>query len=158
MKPHALAVLAFQVSIAICLARAAPAQDSQSRRRAPPRPERSVKILTDVPDAPAPAPDTSNASAKLELLNSNMKIDNAAGLSLDLIPSGEVIAGSKIGFRITTKKPGYLILLDVDASGKLTQIFPDIPTESGTIRDVPSVVKPGKPLTIPQVGTPYAGF
>ena len=158
MKPHAVAVLAFQVAVAIFLAHAAPAQDSESGRRATPRPERSVKILTDVPDAPAAAPDASNASAKIQLLNSNMKIDNAAGLSLDLIPSGEVIAGSKIGFRITTKKPGYLILLDVDASGKLTQIFPDIPTESGTVRDVPSLVKPGKPLTIPQVGTPYAGF
>ena len=71
------------------------------------------------------------STAKLASLNAGMKTDNAAGLSLDLIPSGEIIAGSKIGFRITTKKPGYLILLDVDAAGKLTQIFPETATETG---------------------------
>jgi hypothetical protein len=158
MKPSILAVLVFQLAAAVGLTTAAPAQDQGSAEKAGPRQERSVKILTDVPDTPAPAPDTSNSSARLELLNSNMKIDNAAGLSLDLIPGGEVIAGSKIGFRITTKKPGYLILLDVDAAGKLTQIFPDTPTEAGTVREAPSLIKPGKPLIIPQVGSPYAGF
>jgi hypothetical protein len=158
MKPFALATLIFESAFALFLATAATAQGSGSAEKTNPPQERSVKILTDGPDVPAPAPDTSSSSARLELLNSNMKIDNAAGLSLNLIPSGEVIAGSKIGFRITTKKQGYLILLDVDAAGKLTQIFPDIPTEAGTVRDVPSLIKPGKPLIIPQVGSPYAGF
>jgi uncharacterized protein DUF4384 len=158
MKPFALATLVFELAFALFLATAAMAQGSGSAEKTSPPQERSVKILTDGPDVPVPAPDTSNSSARLELLNSNMKIDNAAGLSLNLIPSGEVIAGSKIGFRITTKKQGYLILLDVDAAGKLTQIFPDIPTEAGTVRDVPSLIKPGKPLIIPQVGSPYAGF
>ena len=119
---------------------------------------RSVKILTDVPDAIAPAAIPSMSTAKLASLNAGMKTDNAAGLSLDLIPSGEIIAGSKIGFRITTKKPGYLILLDVDAAGKLTQIFPETATETGAIRDTPSMVKPGKPLIIPPIGSPYANF
>jgi hypothetical protein len=146
------------LAVALFLSTAAMAQESGSGGKGSPPQERSVKILTDVPDVPVPAPDTSNWSARLELLNSNMKVDNAAGLSLNLIPSGEVITGSKIGFRITTKKQGYLILLDVDAAGKLTQIFPDIPTEAGTVRDVPSLIKPGKPLIIPQVGSPYAGF
>jgi hypothetical protein len=163
MKPLVPAAFVFELAFALFLATAAMAQDSASKdsgstAKGSPRQERSVKILTDGPDVAVPAPDTSNASARLELLNSNMKIDNAAGLSLNLIPSGEVIAGSKIGFRITTKKPGYLILLDVDAAGKLTQIFPDTPTETGTVRDVPSLIRPGKPLIIPQVGSPYAGF
>lgn len=158
MKPHAVTILAFELAFAVCVAPVASAQESESAAKPSPRQERSVKILNDAPDVPVTAPDTSNAAARLELLNSNMKIDNPAGLSLDLIPSGEVIAGSKIGFRITTKKPGYLILLDVDAAGKLTQIFPDIPTEAGTVREAPSLIKPGKPLIIPQVGSPYAGF
>lgn len=131
-------------------ATAAAAQDSSQGR--------SVKILTDVPDAVAPAPGPSMTAAKLASLNAGMKTDNAAGLSMDLIPGGEIIAGSKIGFRITTKKPGYLILLDVDAAGKLTQIFPETATETGAIRDTPSLIKPGKPLIIPQLGSPYANF
>jgi uncharacterized protein DUF4384 len=158
MKPYVLAALAFELAFAVSLATTVPAQDSGSTAKGSPQQERSVKVLTDVPDAAGGAPDTSNSSGRLELLNSKMKIDNAAGLSLDLIPSGEVIAGSKIGFRITTKKPGYLILLDVDAAGKLTQIFPDTPTEAGAVREAPSLIKPGKPLIIPQVGSPYATF
>jgi hypothetical protein len=158
MKPFVPASFVFDLAFAMFLTTAAMAQVSGPAEKANPPQERSVKILNDVPDVLVPAPDTSNSSARLELLNSNMKIDNAAGLSLNLIPNGEVIAGSKVGFRITTKKPGYLILLDVDAAGKLTQIFPDIPTEAGTVRDVPSLIKPGKPLIIPQVGSPYATF
>src|SRR5215813_12736293 len=86
---------------------------------------RSVIILPDDrPQAPAArAPDIS--PARLELLNSTVKVENPAGVSVDLIPRLEVSAGSKIGFRIAAKKAGYLILLDVDASGRLTQIFPD---------------------------------
>jgi hypothetical protein len=103
--------------------------------------ERSVKVLTDVPDS-VPRP-------------TQMSADD---LALDIIPSGEVIAGSRIGFRLTTKKPGYLILLNVDAAGKLTQIFPEAPTEAGPVRGAPSMIKPGKPLIIPQLGSPYATF
>jgi hypothetical protein len=103
-----------------------------------------------------PAPPIS--VVRLELLNSTVKIDNAAGVSLDLIPNLEVIAGSKVGFRITTKKQGYLILLDVDASGKLTQIFPNTAAVTRGMRDAPNLIRPGRPLTIPQLGTPYAGF
>src|SRR5437762_3250304 len=86
MKPYVLAALAFELAFGVFLATAAPAQDPGSTTKASPRQQRSVKILTDVPEAAVPAPDTSDSSARLELLNSKMKIDNAAGLSLDLIP------------------------------------------------------------------------
>lgn len=118
--------------------------------------ERSVKVLTDVPDGVPPPPSISPAD--LASINQKMKADNAAGLTLDIIPSDEVIAGSRIGFRLTTKKPGYLILVNVDAAGKLTQIFPEAPTESGPVREAPSLIKPGKPLVIPELGSPYATF
>jgi hypothetical protein len=118
------------------------------------QPERSVKILPDAPDAVAVPPSLS--SSQLAELNA-VKTDNAAGVTLDLIPSGEVVAGSPLGFRITTQKAGYLILLNVDASGKLMQIFPNTPS-LGTDTEAPNLIKPGKPLTIPQVGTPYARF
>ncbi len=117
---------------------------------------RSVIILPDVPDAPAPAPETS--LIRPEILNATVKVENPAGVSVDLIPKLEVSAGSKIGFRIATKKTGYLILLDVDASGKLTQVFPSPTAATHGLRDAINLLKPGRPLTIPQVGTPYAGF
>jgi hypothetical protein len=144
---------------ALCLAAlvsAPKAQDSAPPSQDSPARERSVKVLTDVPDSAPPAPSISPTD--LASINLNMKTDNAAGLALDIIPSGEVIAGSRIGFRLTTKKPGYLILLNVDAAGRLTQIFPEAPTETALVREAPSLIKPGKPLIIPQLGSPYATF
>jgi hypothetical protein len=119
---------------------------------------RSVTILPDVPEAPEAtrAPDIS--PMRLELLNSTIKVENSAGVSVDLLPRLEVPAGSKIGFRIATRKTGYLILLDVDAEGKLTQIFPAPRAATHGLRDASNLIKPGHPLTIPQLGTPYAGF
>src|SRR5260370_19846380 len=118
----------------------------------------SVTILPDVPEAPAAtrAPDIS--PMRLELLNSTVKVENTAGVSVNLLPKLEVSVGSKIGFRIATKKTGYLILLDVDASGRLTQIFPNPTAATHGLRDATNLIKPGRPLTLPQLGTPYAGF
>jgi hypothetical protein len=118
----------------------------------------SVTILPDVPEAPAAGRTPDISAMRLELLNSTIKVENPAGVSLDLIPGLEVPAGSKIGFRIATKKAGYLILLDVDASGRLTQIFPNPTAATHGLRDATNLVNPRRPLTIPQLGTPYAGF
>ncbi len=118
----------------------------------------SVTILPDVPEA-AEAPRAPDISmTRLELLNSTIKVENPAGVSVDLIPKLEVPAGSKIGFRIATKKAGYVILLDVDASGRLTQIFPNPTAATHGVRDATNLIKPGRPLTIPQLGSPYGGF
>jgi len=119
---------------------------------------RSITILPEVPEAPQASPAPGISRTRLELLNSTVKVENPAGVSLDLIPNLEVIAGSKIGFRIATRKTGYLILLDVDANGKLTQIFPNATAATHGLRDAPNLIKSGRPLTIPQLGTPYAGF
>jgi hypothetical protein len=156
MQPTFARASVFGLLCAAFLVNAAAAQDRGSAGKSNPPQERSVKVITDVLNNASPMP--SMSAADLASLNLNMKIDNDAGLALDIIPSGEVIAGSKIGFRLTTKKPGYLILLNVDAAGKLTQIFPEIPTETGAVREQPSLIKPGKPLIIPQLGSPYATF
>lgn len=156
MNPAAVRTLLVEALCLIVLTGAAQAQKPGSASEEGSLPGRSVKVLTDVPDNAPPPPPISPAD--LASINQNMKTDNAAGLTLDIIPSGEVIAGSTIGFRLTTKKPGYLILLNVDAAGRLTQIFPEAPTETGPVREAPSLLKPGKPLVIPQLGSPYATF
>jgi len=156
MNPAAAKILLVGALSLVVLVNAAKAQDQGPANQGSSPRERSVKVTTDVPDNAAPA--LSISPAELASINLNMKSDNAAGLTLDIIPSGEVIAGSRIGFRLTTKKPGYLILLNVDAAGKLTQIFPEAPTEAGPVREAPRMIKPGKPLIIPQLGSPYATF
>jgi hypothetical protein len=159
MTSHALPLGIFAgLSVALLVATSAPAQEAGATQSSQTRPPRSVTILPGAPEALQATPAPTISAVRLELLNSTVKIDNAAGVSLDLIPNLEVMAGSKIGFRISTKKQGYLILLDVDASGKLTQIFPNTATVTRGLRDAPNLVRPGRPLTIPQFGTPYAGF
>src|SRR6266446_5514525 len=101
---------------------------------------RSVTILPDIPEAPA-ATRVPDISSRLVLLNSTVKVENSAGVSVDLLPKLEVSVGSKIGFRIATKKTGYLILLDVDASGRLTQIFPNPTTATHGLRDTENLIK-----------------
>jgi len=132
----------------IALAVATPVAAQQSSNTPMP----SVRILPDIPN-PAPAAAAPAISlARLELLNSSVKVENAAGVSVDLIPNLEVLAGSKLGFRVSTKKQGYLILLDVDAAGKLTQIYPNTTTVTRSTREASNLIKPGRQLTIPQVG------
>jgi hypothetical protein len=124
-------------------------------------PPRSVIIIPSLPDAqeaPAPAPGPDLSPARLERLNATVKVENPAGVSVDLIPRLEVAAGSKIGFHIATKKAGFLVLLAVDPAGKLTQIFPDPAGPTHGVRDATNLVSPRRPLILPQVGTPYAGF
>jgi hypothetical protein len=112
----------------------------------------SVTILPDLPEGPSATQAPDFSLAKLELLNSTIKVENPAGVSIDIIPRLEVPAGSKIGFRITTRRAGYLVLLDVDASGRLTQIFPNPTAATHGLRDATNLIKPGHPLTIPQPG------
>ena len=61
----------------------------------------------------------------LEALSNGMKIPNAAGLSMQILPGRDIVAGSQVSFQISSKKAGYLILVDVDATGKLVQIYPN---------------------------------
>jgi hypothetical protein len=120
--------------------------------------ERGVTILPGTPDRAARQIGQPIGADQLEALNLAIKLENSAGLTLDIIPGREVVAGSKVGFRITTRKQGYLILLDIDAAGKLRQIFPNADAASEGRKDAANLVKPGQPLTIPQLGTAYASF
>ena len=61
---------------------------------------RSVTILPNAPEAPAATQAPEISAMRLELLNSTVKVENSAGVSVDLIPALEVPVGSKIGFRI----------------------------------------------------------
>src|SRR5262245_46957005 len=51
-------------------------------------------------------------------------ISNPAELSIEMLPETKVVVGSRVFFRISAKKPGFLILVDIDSTGKVTQIYP----------------------------------
>jgi Domain of unknown function (DUF4384) len=87
------------------------------------------------------------------------RIENSAGVTLDIHPGPEVQVGGKVTFRVAAKKPGYLILVDVDAAGRVTQIFPNRASlfKIGS-RENLNLIKPGRAMTIPEAGNAYAGF
>jgi Domain of unknown function (DUF4384) len=138
---------------------------------APPQNEVTAPALPE----PAAAPSISGTVAKLptqtdngvgvtkqdlEALASAIKIPNAAGLSMKINPGIEVAAGAQVSFSVSTKKEGYLILIDVDASGKLTQIYPNPMSlmAPGNVHEQSNLIRPGKTLQIPDQTSAYTGF
>jgi len=123
--------------------------------------------------APDPTPPTYNVMSlppkpidipqkpvDLGALSSNIKVANSAEVSVEILPGPDLAVGARVSFRVSAKKPGYLILLDVDAAGKLTQIYPN-PISLGTasaIRQNANYVRPGKPIQIPNSADAFAGF
>jgi len=111
-------------------------------------------------NAPASLPDAGiPAQAGTGQPTVSTKAANAAGLSLEMTPGSDIAIGTKVSFRISTKKEGYLVLLDVDASGRLTQIYPN-PMSLMTAsvgRQNSNLVKPGRPVLIPNP-TEATGF
>jgi hypothetical protein len=90
--------------------------------------------------------------------------DNAAGVAVELVQGNQVLGEVRVGhaaqFRVRTRQPGYLVLLDVSPDGKVTQVFPNarsLSTPTGA-RKTANLVTPERPLVVPDAGNPYAGF
>jgi Domain of unknown function (DUF4384) len=97
--------------------------------------------------------------AEIGNLNSSIKVANSSEVAIDILPGADITVGSRVSFRVSTKKPGYLILVDVDAVGKLTQIYPSAVSRGSTAaRPNANYVGPGKPLQIPNPDDAFAGF
>jgi len=117
-----------------------------------------VKIIDGASGEVAPATIPSPA-VSVDIRRTSIKAENTAGLDLAILPDIELASGSKVTFRIATKKPGYLVLVDVDAAGKLTQIYPNRHSlQTRESRESLNLIKPGRPITIPQRDDPFAGF
>jgi hypothetical protein len=93
-------------------------------------------------------------------LPKGVKVDNSAELALEILPGPEIPLGTKVTFRISTKKPGYLLLVDIDAAGKLTQIYPNTMSlmSAGHARENSNRIRPGSPVVIPNPNDVFAGF
>jgi hypothetical protein len=90
-----------------------------------------------------------------EVQSNRIKIPNSAGLSLQILSASVVSPGDPLSFRISSKKPGYLILIDVDAAGKLVQIYPSAISivEQGA-EESANRLEPSKVLQVPDPNSP----
>ena len=87
-----------------------------------------------------------------------MAVPNTANVSLQMSPDQSVSVGTKISFRVTTKKPGYLLLVDIDAGGKMSQIFPSPEMIVQSEEAAKNFIKPGAELLIPNSEAKKRGF
>ena len=69
---------------------------------------------------------------------------NAAGLSLSVSGGDTIRIGDTVSFTALADRPGALLLLDVDPSGALTQVYPSRLSAEGVTR-----MSPGRTLSIP---------
>ena len=86
--------------------------------------------------------------------------EDAAGVTLDILPANQFAIGAKVSFKVTTKKAGYLILVDVDGAGKVTQRYPNLYSmaiPAGASENA-NLVEPGKTVSIPNPANPFAHF
>jgi hypothetical protein len=87
-----------------------------------------------------------------------IKVANPAEISVEMLPGQTVNIGSRVRFRISSKKAGYLVLVDIDANGRLTQIYPNTASLIRVPRQNANYLKPGTPLLIPSTADPYGGI
>jgi secreted trypsin-like serine protease len=90
----------------------------------------------------------------------NPLFENPAGLAIAFEQGDEVRVGDLVSYRVTTQKPGYLMVFDATPDGKLTLVFPNAHSlESPTgAASKSSFVQPGRPLLIPDYRNQYRGF
>ncbi|MGY0575464.1 DUF4384 domain-containing protein [Bradyrhizobium sp. RDM12] len=83
---------------------------------------------------------------------------NSANVSLEILPGPTVEVGGKVSFGVTSRKKVYLILVDVDAEGRMSQIFPTPElVEQSDERDI-NLVKPGVQFVVPTPAARQRGF
>ena len=147
--------LVLATSLTLCHA-AFPAEDDT---------DRGVLILPEAPPDTPPQPQEPSPQGSspppLEKPDQGVLVaENTAGLSLDVLPGTELAIGNTISFRVTAKRSGYLILIDVDPSGKLNQIFPNSAALLMPEGMRPSFnrLEPGKPMSIPGAGNNFGRF
>ena len=111
--------------------------------------------------APTTALATAHAPSadELDTLSKSITMANPAELALEILPGASLAPGVKVSFRITTKKAGYLILVDVDPTGKLSQIYPNpMALARKGEHDGVNLIRPGAPVQLPNLNDRYARF
>jgi len=83
---------------------------------------------------------------------------HSSSVSIEILPSQTVRVGGKVSFGVTARKAGYLILVDVDAEGRMSQIFPTAELLAQSGEDDVNRVKPGVQFVVPTPAARQRGF
>jgi hypothetical protein len=118
--------------------------------------ERSVTIIEGVPEPIQPVPPVAAPAPMLMPL----RTQNPAGIHLDILPGAILPVGVDVAFRVSTQTPGYLVLVDINAESKITQIYPNVMSLARKQGKgaVTNLIKPGRTMTVPDLKNPLARF
>lgn len=83
---------------------------------------------------------------------------NPAKLAIKMIPISPVELGANIEFQITSVKRGYVLLVDIDSTGKMTQIFPNPELLERMDDDNINLIRANGRLTVPNDAITKQGF
>ncbi len=93
---------------------------------------------------PEPAPSMNKASPQTE---AGPVAQNPARLAIQILPSGRFRLGQEMRFRITSQQEGHLLVVDLNAAGELSQVYP---MDQGGIGAIDDRLRPGRALTLPE--------
>lgn len=113
---------------------------------------RSVLIIEGLaPEIPPDQQEIPSADVPSALPNDANLMDNDAHVRIELLPAQEIAIGANMSVRITSDQLGYLILVDVDSGGKLTQVYPNTLTLLNPKTSGPNAnqIAPGKARLVP---------
>jgi hypothetical protein len=112
------------------------------------------------PESPHASPAIASSLWRIQVTRGQTSAvqSNSANVSLEILPGPTVEVGGKVSFGVTSRKKGYLILVDVDAEGRMSQIFPTPElVEQSDERDI-NLVKPGVQFIVPTPTARQRGF
>jgi hypothetical protein len=98
------------------------------------------------------------AHAATRGLTSQPKAENSSDVSIEMTAGRNIDVGTEVLFRVSVAKPGYVMLVDIDAAGKMSQIYPRLELLSRFNGPDMNLVKPGKQLLIPSDEQKEQGF
>src|ERR1700722_8617879 len=106
------------------------------------------------PSAPGGA-DTASGDAAAD-----PALENPAGVTIAFKEGDDLSVGQRVSYVVSTQRPGYLTVLDATPDGKLTQIYPNAMSlrSPGSPTLASALIRPGKPVVIPDYRNVYRGF
>ena len=104
----------------------------------------------------APGRSSPNATGVASAAAAN--VPNTANVSLQVFPDQTAGVGTKVSFRVTAKKPGYVLLVDIDANGRMSQIFPSPELIAQSEEAAMNFIRPGEEMLLPNAVAKKSGF
>jgi hypothetical protein len=91
-------------------------------------------------------------------LLSQARTENSSDVAVEMTAGRTVDIGTEMLFRISVAKPGYIMLVDIDSQGKMSQIYPRPELLSRFNKPDINLVKPGDQIQIPSDEQKQQGF